>query len=303
MQTCPVEDKKPLFSILIPTWNNLGFLKLCIDSIERNSCYGHEILIHVNDGSDGTLEWVREMGYRYVHTEKNVGVCASLNGLRSLMQTDYLVYVNDDMYMCPGWDKVFYDEIMRMPDKQWFLGATRIQPHPNKRRPNSILVKDFGSDPDGFDESFFLDNYKALETNDWKGVVHPPNVVHRDIWDLVGGYSLELSPGLGSDPDFTAKLLVAGVTRLKGLGKCLCYHFESKTVGRMKTNKGSLQFLRKWGITVRAFETVVIEADESWDEPVQINERKLAIELLRSRVKKLLTVWNDVKSPSPWMQS
>lgn len=47
---------RPLFSIFIPTWNNLPFLKLCVESIEKNSAYPHEILIHVNDGSDGTLE-------------------------------------------------------------------------------------------------------------------------------------------------------------------------------------------------------------------------------------------------------
>ena len=49
-----------LFSILIPTWNNLKFLQLCVESIRKNSTYEHEILIHINDGSDGTLEWVKE---------------------------------------------------------------------------------------------------------------------------------------------------------------------------------------------------------------------------------------------------
>ena len=48
-------------------------------------------------------------------------------------------------------------------------------------------------------------NYKI---NDWMGATIPPNIVHRDIWDLVGGYSIEYSPGMYSDPDFTAKLYV-----------------------------------------------------------------------------------------------
>ena len=29
--------KEPLFSILIPSWNNLAFLKLCVASIRKNS--------------------------------------------------------------------------------------------------------------------------------------------------------------------------------------------------------------------------------------------------------------------------
>ena len=31
------------------------------------------------------------------------------------------------------------------------------------------------------------------------GATIPPNIVHRDIWDLVGGYSIEYSPGMYSD--------------------------------------------------------------------------------------------------------
>jgi glycosyltransferase involved in cell wall biosynthesis len=48
-----------MFSILIPSWNNLDLLKLCVRSIQQNSSHSHQIIIHVNDGSDGTLEWVR----------------------------------------------------------------------------------------------------------------------------------------------------------------------------------------------------------------------------------------------------
>ena len=47
------------FSILIPTFNNLDYLKLAIKSIKENSIYNHEIILHINDGSDGTLEYVK----------------------------------------------------------------------------------------------------------------------------------------------------------------------------------------------------------------------------------------------------
>ena len=102
---------KPLFSILIPTWNNLAFLKICVDSIRKNSTYPHEILIHVNDGSDGTLEWVKAEGLKYTHSPENIGVCFALNGLRPLATTDYILFMNDDMYVLPEWDKNLYEEI------------------------------------------------------------------------------------------------------------------------------------------------------------------------------------------------
>ena len=43
-----------MLSILIPTWNNLPYLKLAVDSIRRHSACSHQIIVHVNDGSDGT---------------------------------------------------------------------------------------------------------------------------------------------------------------------------------------------------------------------------------------------------------
>ena len=48
------------FSILIPTFNNLDYLKLAIKSIKENSKYKHEIILHINDGSDGTLEYAKK---------------------------------------------------------------------------------------------------------------------------------------------------------------------------------------------------------------------------------------------------
>ena len=50
-----------MFSIGIPTYNNLDYLKLCISSIKKNSSFNHEILIHVNDGVDGTLDFVKKI--------------------------------------------------------------------------------------------------------------------------------------------------------------------------------------------------------------------------------------------------
>ena len=43
------------FSILIPTINNLEHLKICINSIKKNSKFNHEILVHSNNSNDGIL--------------------------------------------------------------------------------------------------------------------------------------------------------------------------------------------------------------------------------------------------------
>lgn len=291
-------EQTPLFSILIPTWNNLGFLKLCVRSILRNSAYSHQLLFFINDGSDGTLQWVKEQGYEYVHSPQNAGVCFALNGLRPLVKTDYILYMNDDMYVCPGWDEALYEEIKKAPDKRFFFSSTLLQPRPFYCK-SVIAPADFGQTLDTFDEQRLLKEYKTLKHGDWKGATWPPNIVHKDIWDLVGGYSIEYSPGMYSDPDFSAKLWMAGVRLFKGVDASRVYHFEARSTHRIVKNDGSTQFLRKWGITSGSFVRDVLQRGEPFGEEKDMSKR-LHGDLLRSKLKRALTIFRDVHMPAIW---
>jgi hypothetical protein len=77
--------------------------------------------------------------------------------------------------------------------------------------------------------------------------------MHRHTWGLIGGFSIEFSPGMYSDPDICRKLWQVGVRNFRGIGQSLVYHFMSKSVGRIKRNNGKKQFLLKWGLTSRVF--------------------------------------------------
>jgi len=251
-----------MFSIIIPTWNNLPYLQLCIKSILKNSQYSHQIIVHVNDGSDGTLEWVRSQGLDYTYTQKNVGVCIAVNMMRTKVNTDYILYLNDDMYVLPGWDTGLVNEIKSLPDKMFYLSSTMIQP---KLKLSSCIHADYGSSVEIFQEERLLEEYMNYDMNDWQGSTWPPSLVHRDIWDTVGGYSIELSPGMYSDPDFTAKLWQIGVRYLKGLANSRVYHFETKSTERIQKNDGSSQFLLKWGITNSTFRRCFSQVGDTFD--------------------------------------
>ncbi len=287
-----------MFSILIPSWNNLSFLKLCIESIEKNSAYKHEILIHVNDGSDGTLEWVRQKGYKHTHSEENIGVCYALNGLRPLATTDYIMFMNDDMYVCPGWDTALVEEIQRIGHKMFFLSSTLIQPRPFFCK-SVIAPANYGETVESFDEERLLREYATLPHGDWLGATWPPNVVHKDLWDLVGGYSIEFSPGMYSDPDFSAKLWMAGVRLFKGVDRSRVYHFEARSTHRIVKNDGSLQFLRKWGITSGSFIRDILHRGEPFDAPKD-HTLELKKDIERSRWKKVLTIFRSTKTKNLW---
>ncbi len=202
------------FSVLIPTWNNIEYLKLCINSILKNSYYELQIIVIVNDGKDGTIEWIEsQKEIDYVHSKNNIGICYGLNIARSLIKSQYIIYVNDDMYMFPNWDYELDNEIKVIGNKNFMLSSTMIEPT-NSGNP-CVVVKNYGQDIQSFNENLLLKEYNHLFINDWNGSTWPPNVVHIDMWDLVGGLSTEFSPGMYSDPDFSRKLFEVGVSCLR----------------------------------------------------------------------------------------
>jgi glycosyltransferase involved in cell wall biosynthesis len=245
------EVKNALFSILIPTWNNLAYLKLCIESIEKNSSFSHEIIVHVNEGSDGTIDWIRSQpNISFTHSSKNVGVCYALNHCSTLADTEYILYMNDDMYVCPSWDKFLHDEIESIGHKYFFLSATAIEPRAQSK---CSIEKNYGLTIEEFNEKKLLSEFKDLPMVDWYGATWPPNIVHKSIWELAGKYSVEFSPGMYSDPDFSMKLWQMGIRVFKGVAKSRVYHFGSVSVKKLKKNKGYYQFISKWGMTQGTF--------------------------------------------------
>jgi glycosyltransferase involved in cell wall biosynthesis len=241
-------NQKHQFSILIPSWNNLLYLKLCIKSILKNAVYPHQIIVHVNEGKDGTLEWIKQQeDIDYTYSNENIGVCYALNYAASLAHTDYILFMNDDMYVCPDWDAVLMKEIRTIGHNFFFLSSTMIEPYDHKN--SCVIYKNYGTTIDKFDEDLLLSEYSSLKKDDWSGATWPPNIVHKDIWNAVGGYSIEFHPGLYSDPDFSMKLWQMGIRLFKGLGESKVYHFSSVSTARIKMNQGYYTFIQKWGFT------------------------------------------------------
>ncbi len=276
------------FSILLPSWNNLPYLKKCIGSIRKNSSYAHQIIVHVNEGADGTIEWLNQEKIDYSHSKENIGICYALNAARSLAHTNYIVYMNDDMYVLPLWDKVLHSEVEKANTTLFFFSSTMIEPiyHNN---PCVIAPHNYGTDLNSFDEEGLLNNFETFDKKDWMGATWPPNIVHTTTWDLVGGYSIEFSPGMYSDPDFSMKLWQAGVRLFKGVAASRVYHFGSKSTLRVKKNNGYRQFIKKWGITPSLFNNEYIKRGEAFTGEGKQPTETTAIKLqkLKARLKSI----------------
>ena len=277
-----------MFSILIPSYNNLNYLKLCLNSIFKNSITNHEIIIHVNEGSDGTLKYVKDKKLKYTFSSRNVGLCTAINKSAKISSKDYILYSHDDMYFCPAWDKHLINEVNKIGHDDFYLSGTMIESN------SGHIIFNCGETIETFDENKLLLNYNNLTFYDHQGTHFAPHLVTKKMWNKVGGFSEEFNPGIASDPDFNMKLWNEGVRIFKGLEKFKVYHFGSITTRKkigFNQNRGDKTFLKKWGITTKFFKKHYLKSKTKYLGP--LSEPKVTLnyllELIYCKIRKFFT--------------
>ena len=261
------------FSIIVPTLNNLDYLKILISSIKKNSINEHEVIVHVNENSDNTTDFLKRNKILYTYSKKNIGLCRSVNKAAKQATTNYILYCHDDMYLLPDWDIVLKSEIEKLNSKYFYLSGTMIQ------KTGADLILDSGSDFKNFDEQYLLKNYKNINMHDHQGSHWAPHLIHRDIWNSVGGFSEEFDPGDGSDSDLNMKLWNSGVRIFKGLNNFKVYHFGSISMRKkkyIKKNNGTKTFLKKWGITPKFFFKFYLKTGSVYNGPLNEPSKPLS---------------------------
>ena len=239
-----------MFSIIIPTFNNLEYLKILIKSLKKNSKFDNEIILHINEGIDVTLDYVKKNKIRYTYSEKNLGLCSATNIAAEKATTNYILYSHDDMYFCPEWDTALINEINNLETNAYYISGTMIE------KTSGHIQVDCGNNYKDFNEEKLLKEYDKIKFFDHQGSHWAPHLIHKDYWKRIGGFSEEFNPGIGSDPDLNMKLWKTGVRIFKGLSNFRVYHFGSVVLRKKANfvrNKGSKTFLLKWGISPTFF--------------------------------------------------
>jgi len=270
-----------MFSIIIPTFNNIEYLKKCIESIKKNSFYTHEIIPHVNEGSDGTLKYLKDNNMKYTYTSYNSGICEGMNMAAKKSKYEYILYAHDDFYFCPKWDVVLKSEVDKLDHDRFYLSGTMVN--------NGQIELNCGNSLDEFNEDKLLNEIDGANYYDFQGSTWAPHLIHKNLWKKVGGFSEEFFPGTGSDPDLNMKLWNEGVRIFKGINDFKVYHFGSIVTRKYKNHptiktesgsRGAKIFLLKWGITINFFKEYFLKSDTKYTGQLS-NPKKTPIFLIK----------------------
>ena len=265
-----------MFSIIIPTFNNLEYLKICLNSIKNNSKFNHQIIPHVNVGDDGTKDFLLSQKFDFSFTDYNSGICEGMNMAAKKAKFNYILYSHDDFYFCPKWDEALKSELDQIGHNNFYLSGIMMN--------NGPLKLDCGNNLNDFNEKKLLENYDNVNHFDFQGSTWAPHLIHKDLWNKVGGFSQEYFPGTGSDPDLNMKLWNEGVRIFKGINKCKVYHFGSIVTRKYKNHptirtesgsKGGKIFLLKWGVSINFFKKFYLKSDILYDGPLKEPKKTL----------------------------
>jgi glycosyltransferase involved in cell wall biosynthesis/cephalosporin hydroxylase/tetratricopeptide (TPR) repeat protein/cyclopropane fatty-acyl-phospholipid synthase-like methyltransferase len=91
-------------SIIILNYNGLDHLRLCLDSIKKNTPEKHEIIVVDNASTDGSLEYLRSIpDLILIENQTNIGCPPARAQAMTLAQGHYVILLDNDTVVTPKW--------------------------------------------------------------------------------------------------------------------------------------------------------------------------------------------------------
>ena len=117
-------DRRPYFSVVIPTFNRAHSIEKAIESIFLQSFQDFEIIIVDDASTDNTSEVVAAISHpklKYFRNNSNQERCITRNKGISLAEGKYIAFLDSDDYHLPDHLLLIYEEIQRQNEPVAFF--------------------------------------------------------------------------------------------------------------------------------------------------------------------------------------
>jgi GT2 family glycosyltransferase len=237
----------------ISTYNNLDYLKLAIHSVRKNSYFKTApFIIHAENCTDGTNEWLKENKERYDLTliiEPNNTIVRGIGGGMNIcaehVTTEYIMFLHSDFYVTRDWDIELLKIHDKYPNEKLWINSYRIEPNMfnSPERPGTTFV-----DKDTFGAYHY--NFNADDFEEWSEEFRILNntyeipkgegvsgLVKKSVWDEVGGNDPRFAPTSWDDMDLFLRMLYNNV-RFILPASSIVWHFGARGSHRLEENNG-----------------------------------------------------------------
>jgi GT2 family glycosyltransferase len=205
----------PSVAVVIPSWNTIGFLPACLESLADQGVELETIVVD-NGSRDGSLAYLEREGVPHVSLPQNIGFAAAVNLGVARTTAPAILALNADTALEPGCVRTLVDSLTEDP------GLGGVQPRilqldrgPNASRSieaarvysaGQALKRDGRAVEEGAGERQRPDH---LDRHEVFGVCGAACLLRRELFDDLGGYD-ESYFAFYEDVDLNVRARTAG---------------------------------------------------------------------------------------------
>jgi GT2 family glycosyltransferase/glycosyltransferase involved in cell wall biosynthesis len=243
-------------SIIIPVLDKVAFTRQCLDRIWRNTgdAMTYEVIVVDNASSDGTQDWFANVAtfprpLQYVRNDQNLGYAKANNIGARLSQAGYLLFLNNDTLVQPGWLSEML-RVVRSAPSIGVVGIKQLFPYTNLIYHTGIVFA-----PGGIPQHLYPHLDASLpqvnKEREYQAVTGACLLIDRELFEECKGFDEAYVNGY-EDVD-----LCMEVRRRRRTIVCCTsayiYHYGQISEGRTSDDdRNAALFARKWSGQIRA---------------------------------------------------
>jgi glycosyltransferase involved in cell wall biosynthesis/GT2 family glycosyltransferase/ADP-heptose:LPS heptosyltransferase len=279
-------------SIIIPVLNNLQLTQQCLQYIWENTLPGSfEVIVIDNGSNDGTDQFLRQEEkagrIRLISNKENLGFAKASNQGAKIAQGEYLIFLNNDTKVQPGW----LEELINCAQKDEdiaVVGAKLLYPDDTIQHAGVV----FNDDKKVYHvyKNFAKDHPAVNKEREFQAVTAACMLIKRDIFFSVGLFNERYRNGL-EDLDLCFKVREQGY-KIVYNPQSVVYHYESKTPGRFEGEAANCQlFLSRW------YNKIISDMRKYYQED------GITLEVLQKAANKRTLLFNDENKNVFWQEA
>ncbi|WP_133243767.1 glycosyltransferase [Sphingomonas pokkalii] len=230
-QVAKATSGEPDVSIIIPVYNNILDTILCVVSVlNASSRFSYEIIVADDCSTDATATLIPAIGgcVRHVRHAKNHGFLGNCNEAARSARGRYVVLLNNDTIVLPGWLDALVTPFERM-ERVGLVGAKLINWDGTLQEAGGIFWRDGSAWNFGRGQRPRAPEFSYLKDVDYcsgAAIALP-----MTVWREMGGFDPLYSPAYCEDSDLAFRLRDAGYRTLMNPAAEVIHH-EGRSHGR-----------------------------------------------------------------------